>query len=124
MSQSTSSIAQENGFWPALTLLVAKLSVTRPLYYALRYVLPIVDTPVPAHVLREAEVGRRLRSAGLTDALFVRTLKAPCAGKADRLAALARGSLYLRAHWLRMPPLPLARHLTVKALGRGDENVA
>jgi hypothetical protein len=79
--------------------LAAELDLTRPLYYALRYVLPILDTPVPAHVLREAEIGRppsALRC--LVDALFVRMLRAPHAGEAaDRLAALARGSLCVRA---------------------------
>jgi hypothetical protein len=26
--------------------------------------------------------------------------------------------LYIRSHWLRMPPIPLARHLLHKAWGR------
>jgi len=33
-------------------------------------------------------------------------------------ASLARGILYLRAHWLRMPPLMLMRHLSIKAWRR------
>ena len=33
-----------------------------------------------------------------------------------RGAASARWLLYVRAHWLRMPPLMLARHLSFKAL--------
>jgi hypothetical protein len=66
-----------------------------------RYVLPILDTPMPAHVLREAEVGRPpSASRGFMDSLFVRMLKAPHARKADRLAALARGSLYVRTRCL------------------------
>ena len=31
------------------------------------------------------------------------------------LSPLARGALYLRGNWLRMPPLMLARHLFHKA---------
>jgi hypothetical protein len=117
--------AQESGFWAGLTARAVELDLTRPLYYALRYLLPILATPVPAHVLREAEIGRPPSALrGLMDALFVRTLKAHHAGKADRLVALARGSLYVRAHWLRMPPLLLAQHLTVKSLRRDEDKAA
>lgn len=117
-------LGQESGFWVGLIARASELDLTRPLYYALRYVLPILDTPVPAHVLREAEVGRPPSALrGLMDALFVRTLKAPHTGNSDRLAALARGSLYVRAHWLRMPPLLLAQHLTVKSLRRDEDKL-
>jgi hypothetical protein len=34
---------------------------------------------------------------------------------------LARRALYIRAHWLRMPPLMLARHLAIKAFRGGKE---
>jgi hypothetical protein len=110
--------AQESGFWPGLMVRAVELDLTRPLYYALRYVAPILNTPVPARVLGEAEIGRPpplLRS--LMDAIFLRTLQPDRVG-ATNLASLARGSLYLRAHWLRMPPLLLACHLITKALRR------
>ncbi len=111
--------AQEAGFWPGLTTRAAELDLTRPLYYALRYAVRILGTPVPARVLRAAEIGRPpslLR--GLMDALFLRTLYPGHAGESHGLASLARGSLYLRAHWLRMPPLLLACHLVTKAVRR------
>jgi Uncharacterised nucleotidyltransferase len=114
--------AREMGFWPGLTVRAAELDLTRPLYYALRYAVRLLDTPVPAAVLREAEVGRPpsvLR--GLMDALFLRTLHPERANANDRLASLTRGSLYVRAHWLRMPPLLLAQHLLIKALRREEE---
>lgn len=112
--------APEAGFWSGLTVRAAELDLTRPLYYALRYAVRFLDTPVPADVVRAAEVGRPpslLR--GLMDTLFLQTLRPERAGAA--LASLARGSLYVRAHWLRMPPLLLARHLTVKALRREEK---
>jgi hypothetical protein len=113
--------APESGFWPGLTVRAAELDLTRPLYYALRYVAPILHTPVPTQVLREAEIGRPpplLRA--LMDALFLRTLQPERDDATNGLAAIARGSLYLRAHWLRMPPRLLAQHLTVKAFRRGE----
>lgn len=75
----------------------------------MRYVVPILDTPLPAGVLR-----------GMMDAIsiFLRTLQADHAGASDALASLAGGSLYVRAHWLRMPALLLARHLLTKACRR------
>jgi len=56
---------------------------------------------------------------GLMDALFLRTLQPNPAS--NGVASLARGSLYVRAHWLRMPPLLLAQHLAVKALRREEQ---
>ena len=112
--------ASEENFWPRLTVRAAELDLTRPLYYALRYAVRLLDTPVPARVLGAAEIGRPpplLR--GVMDALFLRTLQPDRAS--DGLASLARGSLYVRAHWLRMPPLLLAQHLTIKALRREEQ---
>ena len=112
--------AREAGFWPRLTARAAELDLTRPLYYALRYAVRLLDTPVPASALGAAEIGRPpslLR--GLMDALFLQTLRPERAS--DSLASLVRGSLYVRAHWLRMPPLLLAQHLTIKALRREEE---
>ena len=40
-----------------------------------------------------------------------------------RRAGLARWLLYVRSHWLRMPPLLLARHLLRKSLRRGPVRV-
>ena len=111
-------LAADQEFWPKLTVRAVELGLTRPLYYALRYAARILLTPVPASVLRAADIGRpppALRS--LMDALFLRTL--PPGRAAEALASLARGSLYVRAHWLRMPPLLLMQHLAVKAL-RGE----
>jgi len=109
--------AKQESFWSRLIARAGELDLTRPLYYALRYAVRVLDTSVPPGVLRQADIGRppsMLRT--LMDALFLRTL---LPGRATgRLASLARGSLYVRAHWLRMPPLLLAHHLTVKALRR------
>jgi hypothetical protein len=112
--------ASEESFWPRLTVRAGELDLARPLYYALRYAVRLLDTPVPDRVLGAAEIGRPptlLR--GLMDALFLRTLQPNPAS--DGVASLARGSLYVRAHWLRMPPLLLAQHLAVKALRREEQ---
>jgi hypothetical protein len=51
------------------------------------------------------------------DAIWTRALGASHTKAAGAAHAAALQALYLRGHWLRMPPLLLARHLTVKALG-------
>ena len=57
------------------------------------------------------EIGYRITAA---DRLFVRRLLARDGwGRARR--PLSRLGFYVRSHWLRMPPLMLARHLWVKA---------
>jgi hypothetical protein len=114
--------AEKADFWPALTVRAAELDLSRPLYYALRYAVRILDTPVPQEVIKAAAIGRPpspLR--GIMDALFEKVLT-PSNG-ADSLVALARSSLYIRAHWLRMPPLLLARHLVTKAIRREEPAV-
>lgn len=109
-------------FWPELSARAVELDLARPFYYALRYCRRMLDTPMPEHALRAAETGRPpLGLHRLMDAVFLRALQPRQRGVPDRLAPLARQWLYVRAHWLRMPPLLLACHLTVKALRRQEE---
>jgi hypothetical protein len=111
--------ATDEGFWPQLVARAHELDLARPLHYALRYAARILATPVPPAVVRTADLsGPPSWLRGLMDALFLRTLVPGREQGRDSLAALARGSLYLRAHWLRMPPLLLAYHLIAKALRR------
>ena len=116
--------ATNEGLWAQLTARAQELDLTRPLYYALRYAVRILATPVPAAVLRAAKrAGPPAWLRGVMDALFLHTLDPARERENQRLATLARGSLYVRAHWLRMPPLLLIRHLTTKALRREQATV-
>jgi len=113
---------EKAGFWQELADRAAELNLVRPLYYAVRYAMQILDTPVPAQMLRAAEIGRPpILLRRLMDALFLRALRPDHACAADVFTPLARRSLYVRAHWLRMPPLLLAYHLTVKAFRREEQ---
>jgi hypothetical protein len=109
------------GFWTELTARARELDLTRPLYYALRYAARVLETPVPVGVLGAADLsGPPSWLRGLMDRLFMRTLDPTRERESEGLTRLARGSLYVRAHWLRMPPLLLARHLMTKALRREE----
>jgi hypothetical protein len=52
----------------------------------------------------------------LMDSIWHRALRCPHPSAALAGSAAARFALYVRGHWLRMPPGMLARHLTIKAL--------
>lgn len=107
----------KTGFWEELAPRAFELDLARPLYYALRYTSRILETPVPAEALRAAQGARPPPPLSrLMDALFLRALEPD--------SPLARRALYVRAHWLRMTPLLLARHLTIKALRREEAGLA
>ncbi len=101
------------GFWAALPQRAAQLELSRPLFYALRYAHRLLGTQIPAQVL---EVGRPSSLLlAVMDPLFGRALLPMHSSCTDALSGSARLLLYIRATWLRMPPLLLARHLFHKA---------
>ena len=108
----------QSGFWDGLVGRAIRLQLARPLFYALRYCGRLLATPVPGAVLAAAAAAARPPAPLLTlmDALFMRTLIPQHPSCVGRLSPLARGALYLRGNWLRMPPLMLARHLFHKGL--------
>ena len=111
--------AAEPAFWDQLVPRAAELDLARPLYYALWYARRFLETPVPEAVMTAARSGRPARPVGAIMNLLVgRALEPEHPDRTRPAAALARWLLYVRSHWLRMPPLQLASHLTRKALRR------
>ncbi|MGZ5790424.1 MAG: nucleotidyltransferase domain-containing protein [Burkholderiaceae bacterium] len=110
-------------FWIELAARAQELDLTRSLFYALRYATQILQTPVPPSVLQASQVGRPNRILLiLMDQLFRRALLPTHPSCSDWLTSAARSVLYIRATWLRMPPLLLARHLFHKAFISPDRN--
>ena len=109
-------------FWQELPRRAIELDLARPLYYGLRYASRFLGTPVPLEARRRADVGRPMRLVGLlVDSLYDRALRPDAPIDGGFLTSLSRQALYIRAHWLRMPPLRLAWHLSVKALRREEK---
>lgn len=107
------------GFWSTLVERGMDLDLARPLHYALRYTTSVLHTPVPPIVAQAAwRAARGLLPLPMMDSLFTRALRPDHPRSDDRFTPLARKLLYVRAHWLRMPPLLLVRHLITKALRR------
>jgi hypothetical protein len=104
--------ATEPGFWTALPTRAQELELARPLFYALRYCIQLLGTPVPAATVEAAAGGRPGRALlALMDGLFARALRPTHPSCAAALTPLADAMLYIRGNWLRMPPLMLSRHL-------------
>jgi hypothetical protein len=104
------------GFWNGLVARAREMELGRPLFYALRYAVRLLDTPVPPAVLREADSFRPAPGLlALMDGLFERGLRPAHPSCTDAWSAAAYALLYMRGNWLRMPPLLLARHLFHKA---------
>jgi hypothetical protein len=108
-------------FWPDLLFRAGALQLERPLYYALRYCTRLFGTELPS----ETQVGLEamappLLSRAVMDRVAPPTLVPPAARPtlSRQSAALF---LYVRSHWLRMPPMLLAAHLTRKSLRRRRE---
>ena len=118
LHQLLEEFGPRDGFWDRLLMRAPVLQLGRPLYYALHFTRRLLDTPVPAEVLRAAQAhapGYWMRRS--MDALVPRVLEPRYPTR--RPARMAAWALYLRSHWLRMPPGLLARHLLRKALRGG-----
>jgi hypothetical protein len=107
-------------FWSALIERAQALGLTRPLYYGLRYCAPILDTPIPPDI---AEYARGHGPAwalmrAWMDWIWQRALASPHSSAVPAGQGFALFALYLRGHWLRMPPALLLKHLTIKAMRR------
>jgi len=104
-------------FWPRLMERAELLDLRRPLHYGLRHTHRVLGTPIPEEVAALAHrLGPRRPLATIMDALWRRALRCPHPSAAMRGTAAAQFALYVRGHWLRMPPWLLTRHLTIKAL--------
>jgi hypothetical protein len=103
---------KDETFWVDLTREARALGLTRPAFYSLRYAHRLLNTPIPPVVVQaSAEWAPPAPMQRMMDVLVERTLEGGQAFGSE-MSALA---LYIRSHWLRMPPLLLGRHMWRKA---------
>jgi hypothetical protein len=101
----------DSTFWTDLRHEAAELGLTRPAYYALRYASRMLDTRIPVEVVDAARSwGPPAPVRFLMDLLVEQTLRGRALPGSDGSAF----ALYVRSHWLRMPPLLLVPHLLRK----------
>jgi Uncharacterised nucleotidyltransferase len=108
-------------FWPRLLDRALTLGLQRPTYLALRYVKKMFETPVPDSTLERLLVhasGLGPARLALLDFLYARGLQPDHPSLVDRWSGMARQTLYLRSHLLRMPWYLLLPHLARKSFRR------
>ena len=105
------------GFWDRLVPRAVQLDLARPLFYALRFTRQLLGTPIPQPVIDQALAYRPdWPIADVMDRLIRRALLMDRTRRLSWATDIARWLLYVRSHWLRMPPLLLAGHLFRKGM--------
>lgn len=115
-------LAQDGDYWMQLVARAEELGMQRPLYYAasaMRRILGAVvpdDACVAIDKYRPGWPADRLMRGAIDRHLAPHSL-------AEMNSWYASNLLYLRSHWIRMPPLMLLRHLAYKWwVGRKSAN--
>jgi hypothetical protein len=108
--------ARDPGFWPGLLDRAQALNLGTVLFYAWTEAVRLFDTPTPA------DAARRLHTLGpgpvrrwLMHQLLLRAIRPDHPDCDTAFTAWARQWLYVRSHWLRMPPWQILPHLARKA---------
>ena len=105
----------DEGFWNRLVARAEELDLRRPAYYSLRYVKRLLDCSVPPSVISATKSWAPLAPIlWLMDRLVPRALYPPHPDYRSRATDFSRLLLYIRSHWIRMPPWLLAYHLSYK----------
>ncbi|MEN3951488.1 nucleotidyltransferase family protein [Iodidimonas sp. SYSU 1G8] len=110
-----SEFAQQDAeFWPALARRAELHGAGRPVFHAIDFAQRLFGTSVSDGFLntlshRPGPLARRVMDLVVPAALVPSHPDRAATG-----AALARGLLLLRSHWLKMPPGLLARHAAIK----------
>lgn len=112
-------------FWKRLVERANALGAARPLHYGVHFAARYLDTPIPDDARQQIErMGpslllrpaiRRLMWIAIVPELRER----PSVGR-----AIAVFLMFVRAHWVRMPPVMLVRHLFTQAWRRGGLKTA
>jgi len=112
---------RDQAFWPRLAARAVEMELSRPLHYALRYCTKVWATPVPADMAAPLRhQGPSSLTGRVMDALILRAIAPVHSLTRAPGEKLARFSLYLRGHWLRMPAHQLIPHLLRKAVRPKD----
>lgn len=107
--------ATDTAFWDTLAGRSRLHQAGRPLYYAFHFARRLLGTPVPDRFLGGLSPRPGRVALAVMDTLVPAAIVPSLPDRVPPGAALARWLLFIRSHWLRMPPPLLARHLAIKA---------
>jgi hypothetical protein len=109
----------DDGFWDELLERARRHGLERILFYLARYSRRVFATEIPARIAAAVQAHRpNALSLAIMDAAVMSALRPALPDEAHPGRRMALWVLYLRSHWLKMPPLLLARHLATKLLHR------
>jgi hypothetical protein len=108
-----------SSFWDRLLQRAEEMDLYRPLFYGFRYASEVLRTPIPSQVIAHSLQWAPPRPVlALMDVLVREALVPKQTGASAWGTRSARWLLYVRSHWLRMPPALLVRHLLHQSLRR------
>jgi hypothetical protein len=106
----------EEGFWQRFADAAIRHDLAQPVSFGLSLVRRMLATPVPAAAWQAmATQGQGRGAPRWLQRVYDLALQVPARNDPRAVDALATMLVYIRAHWLRMPPGLLARHLATKA---------
>ena len=109
----------EPDFHQAFWERAGELGLGRPAFYGVRYAHQLLEAQVPEQLLRVSQAAAPAPAVlAMMDRLVRGAVFPPHPDEPDRSKDTAQFALYLRSHWVKMPPLMLCRHLFVKAIYR------
>jgi len=107
--------AQSHNFWGRLTSAAIEHDLAEPVALGLTLVEHFFPETIPEASFAALGASRRKTSRRRLVARYDRAIAPSPTGEIGVAASLAQQAIYLRSHWLRMPPMMLARHLGRKA---------
>lgn len=113
----------DQDFIPGLIARARETGLTRPLFYAFRYLDRLLGyIPACEAAARTRDWGPGAPTLAIIDACMFRMLKPAVRPHLDAGHGLAAFCIYVRGHWLRMPLHLLLPHLLRKALMNRNES--
>lgn len=107
--------SEDAKYWEKLSQRAVELDLTRPAYYSIRYIRMLLSDPIDDEVFSRAEEWSPPRFVlWVMDRAVPRALYPQHPDRPNKLTKLYRLLLYIRSHWIRMPPWLLAYHLGYK----------
>jgi len=115
-----SAYSTQQSFAGCLAARARELDLVTPLYYALHFCRQLLHTKIPKHVV--SRLGNEATPTPLRQFVCCLMEQQLLAVEPNQQSWLTKSSgwiLFLRSHWLKMPPLLLVRHFLTQIWRRG-----
>ncbi len=112
--------SEQREFFIHLSQRAHELGLAKPLFYALYFCRRLLRTDIPEQVISDlAPYANPALIRKLLCYLMEQQLSSVSLGRRGLLPKLSGWILFVRSHWIKMPPLMLTRHLLTQIRRRG-----